>query len=190
MRSMPSTASSTCSSSAKVRLSGFGRSRPYEFTFWPSSVISRTPSAARFSTSATSSRAGRRELLDLSDQLVRRPAHLAPARRRHDAVGAHAVAADADLHPGLEVALALHREMAGESLELEEALGRDAVAREELGELRHLPRAEGDVDERELLEHLVLDRLRPAAAHADDAGRVLLLEALGLAEVAYEPVVG
>ena len=41
-------------------------------------------------------------------------------------------------------------QVAGEALELEEALGRQRVAREELGELVDLPRAEGDVDEREL----------------------------------------
>ena len=39
---------------------------------------------------------------------------------------------------------------------------------QELGELVHLARPEGDVDERELREDLVLDRLRPAAADADD----------------------
>ena len=40
---------------------------------------------------------------------------------------------------------------------------------QELGELVDLARAEGDVDERELPEDLVLDRLRPAAADADHA---------------------
>ena len=42
---MPSTASTACSSSENRRGSG-RRSRPYELTFWPSSVTSRTPSAA------------------------------------------------------------------------------------------------------------------------------------------------
>ena len=67
---------------------------------------------------------------------------------------------------------ALGRQVAGEALELEEALGGERVAGEELGELVHLAGAEGDVDERELAEHLVLDRLRPAAADADHALRV------------------
>ena len=71
--------------------------------------------------------------------------------------------------------------MAGEALELEVALGGERVAREELGELVHLPGAEGDVDEREALEHLLLDRLRPAAADADDPLGAFALEALGLA---------
>jgi hypothetical protein len=79
--------------------------------------------------------------------------------------------------------------VAGEPLELEEALGGERVAREELGELVHLARAERDVDERELREHLLLHRLRPAAADTDDPLRVLALEPLRLAEVGDEPVV-
>ena len=39
----------------------------------------------------------------------------------------------------------------------------DFAARQELRELVHLAGAEGDIDEREALEHLLLDRLRPAA---------------------------
>ncbi len=46
-------------SSAKVVFAPLGRSRPKEQTFWPSSVTSRTPSAARRSTSVTISPAGR-----------------------------------------------------------------------------------------------------------------------------------
>jgi hypothetical protein len=80
--------------------------------------------------------------------------------------------------------------MAGEALELEVALGGDAVGGEELGELVDLTRAEGDVDERELAEHLVLDGLGPAAADADDPLRVVLLERLGLVEVGDEALVG
>ena len=79
----------------------------------------------------------------------------------------HHVAARRDLHPALEVARALHRQPAGEVLELEVALRGQRVARQELGELVDLPGAERDVDERELLEDLVLDRLRPAPADAD-----------------------
>ena len=63
-------------------------------------------------TSATSSSNGR---LDL-----------APARRGHDAVGAAAVAADADLHPALERPRAARRQLAGEALELEVPLGASA----------------------------------------------------------------
>ena len=48
--------------------------------------------------------------------------------------------------------------------------------REELRQLVHLAGAEGDVDERELAEHLILDRLRPAAADPDQHVRAAALE--------------
>ena len=81
-------------------------------------------------------------------------------------------------------------QVSGEALELEVALGGQRVAREELGELVHLPGSEGDVDEREALEHLLLDRLRPAAADADDPLRLFALQALGLAQMGDEAAVG
>src|SRR4029078_6957233 len=96
-----------------------------------------------------------------------RPRHLATARGGHDAVRADHVAAGRDLHPALEVAAALGRQVAREALELEETLGRVRVGGEELAQLVDLARAEGDVDERELTEDLVLDGLRPAAADPD-----------------------
>jgi hypothetical protein len=56
MRSMPSIASIVRNRSANSgRYCPAPRSRPYEFTFWPSSVISETPSAASVSTSCTMS---------------------------------------------------------------------------------------------------------------------------------------
>ena len=58
-RLMPSTAATARSSSANVARPSRGRSRPYEFTFWPSRVTSRTPSPARASTSPTTSAGGR-----------------------------------------------------------------------------------------------------------------------------------
>ena len=48
------------------------------------------------------------------------------------------------------VARPLGRQVAGEALELEVALGGERVGGQELGELVHLAGAEGDVDEREL----------------------------------------
>ena len=129
------------------------------------------------------------EALDLGDQLLGGPTDLAPARGGHDAVGAAAIAADRDLHPGLELALAVRGQMSRETLELEKPLRREAVAREELGELRHLSGSECDIDERKALEDLVLDRLRPAAAHPDDLLGALGLQALGLPEMADQPVV-
>ena len=83
-----------------------------------------------------------------------------------------------DLHPAPGTRARACRQVAGEALELEVALRGERVAREELRELVDLAGAERDVDERELAEHLLLDRLRPAAADADDALRVAPLERL------------
>ena len=66
------------------------------------------------------------------------PAATSAAGGGDDAVRAGAGAAHGDLHPGLVLTLPLHREMAGEALELEEALRAQAVTREELGQLVHL----------------------------------------------------
>src|SRR5439155_4779828 len=101
-----------------------------------------------------------------------------------------AVAADGDLHPRLVVARTPHRQVAGEALELEEPLRGQRVAGEELRELVDLAGPEGDVDERELAEDLVLDRLRPAAADADDPLGIAPLERRGLVEVGDEALVG
>jgi hypothetical protein len=126
----------------------------------------------------------------LGDELVRRPRDLATARRGHDAVRADHVAAGGDLHPALELAGALGGKVAGEALELEEALGGDRVAGEELTELVELARPEGDVDVGELPEDVVLDRLRPAPADADHPLGVAALERAGLAQVGDEALVG
>jgi hypothetical protein len=129
------------------------------------------------------------QALHLGDQLGGRAAHLPPARRGHDAVRAHAVAAHGDLHPRLVAAGALHRQAPREALELEVALGGQAVARQELGQLGDLAGPEGDVDERELLEDALLHRLRPATPDPDDPRRVLGLEAPRLPEVGDEAAI-
>ena len=131
-----------------------------------------------------------RQALELVVQLAGGPRRLAPARGGHDAVRAAAVAAHRDLHPGLELALAAGGQVPGEALELEVALRGERVAGQELGQPVDLARPEGDVHEREHLEHLVLQRLRPAAAHPDHPGRVLGLQPLGLAQVADQAAVG
>src|SRR4051794_35397816 len=131
-----------------------------------------------------------REALHLDDELLQRPPDLPAARRGHDAVRAAAVAADRDLHPPLVAALAADRQVAREALELEEALRGDRVAGEELGELVDLTGAEGDVDERELAEDVVLDRLRPAPADADDALGIAPFERRRLAQMGDEALVG
>src|ERR1019366_9908487 len=83
---------------------------------------------------------------NLLHELRRRSADLASARRGDDAVGACAVAPDADLQPPLKRTRPTGRQMAGEPLELEVALGGDRVARQELREPVHLAGSERDVD--------------------------------------------
>ena len=130
------------------------------------------------------------ERLDLGQELLERARDLAPARRRDDAERALHVAAGRDLHPGLDVAGALGRQVAGEALELEVALRRERVAGQELGELVHLAGPERHVDEREPREHTLLHRLRPAAADPDHALGVAPLERPRLVQVRDEALVG
>src|SRR5207248_7367933 len=85
--------------------------------------------------------------LGLGDELLERAADLAPARGGHDAVRARAVAANADLQPALKRARAVRGQMPREALELEVPLRTQRVADQELRELVHLPRSEGDIDE-------------------------------------------
>ncbi len=127
--------------------------------------------------------------LDLGDQRVRVAADLAAASRRHDAVRAHAVAADADLQPALELPRTLDRQVTRERLELEVPLGRQRVAGQELGQLVHLTRPERHVHEREALEDLLLDRLRPASADPDHRVRRPPLERVGLAQMRDEALI-
>ena len=87
MRSMPSTASSARSRSANCgRYWPAPRSRPYEFTFCPRTVISRTPSAASSS--------------HLAHDVAHAPADLRSAHDGHDAEGARVVTPDLDGDPG------------------------------------------------------------------------------------------
>src|SRR5918911_599895 len=94
--------------------------------------------------------------VDVGDELLERPRHLAAAGRGNDAERAAHVAAGGDLDPRLEVARPLGRQVAGEALELEEALCGQGLGGEELRQLVHLAGPEGDVEEWELAEHLVL----------------------------------
>ena len=180
MRSMPSMASTARSSSPNsVRTSG-RRSRPHELTFWPSSVISRTPSSA--------------SRVDLGEDLARPPADLAAAHGGHDAVGADGVAAHGDLHPRLEPALALGGERCGEAALVcrAERRTRDAepTGAEPVAEVMNRARAERDVDERVALEDPIALRLGVAAADRDHRVRVAGLLCLRVAEVCGEPLVG
>ena len=132
----------------------------------------------------------RGQRLDLPDQLAGPATDLAPARLRNDAVGARAVAAHRDLDPALELTRALRWQVPGEVLELEVPLGGQRVLGEELGQPVDLPGPERHVDEREPLEDLVLDRLRPAAADPHHPLGILGLQALCLPQVGDEAVVG
>ena len=177
MRSIPSTASQARSSSPKsVRIPGAPRSRPQEFTFWPSSVISRTPSLARRVTSATIS-PGRR--------LTSRPRTAGTMQYAHLRVAAHR-----DLHPGLEGPLPVRREPGRER-----PLGGDpertpphalAVRADPVGEVRDRPGPERHVDERVELEEAVALSLGVAAADGDDRVGIPLLQHARVAQVGRE----
>ena len=80
--------------------------------------------------------------------------------------------------------------MAGEALELEVPLRGERVAHQELGQLVHLAGAKGDVHEREALEHLLLERLRPAASYPDHALGPFALQAARFTEMRDEAAVG
>jgi hypothetical protein len=89
----------------------------------------------------------------------------------------------------LELALAAGRQVAGEVLELEVALGAERVRVEELGQLVDLSGPEGDIDERKALKDLVLDRLRPAATHPNDPIRLFALQPLRLPQMGDEATI-
>jgi hypothetical protein len=80
--------------------------------------------------------------------------------------------------------------VAREALELEEPLSGQRFRRQELRQLVDLSGSEGDVDERKLLEDLLLDGLGPAPADPDDPVGMRALEVLGLMQVGDEPLVG
>src|SRR5919197_1648636 len=84
----------------------------------------------------------------LGDDLAGPPADLAAADGGDDAVRALRVAAHRDLHPGLEGALAVHRQLAGERplLDAEPAAGNaEAAGAEPFSEVRDRSRPEGDI---------------------------------------------
>ncbi len=132
-----------------------------------------------------------RERRRLAHEVVRVAAVLAAAHARDDAVGAVAVAAGRDLQPRLVGAVALERQLAGEAVERREVAARDLAARlDEVAQAMDVARPERQVDERELLEELVLHRLRPAPSHDDHLAGVALLGGAGVHQVGDEAVVG
>src|SRR6266576_805339 len=106
----------------------------------------------------------------LRDDVARAAAHLTPANGGHDAVGALRVATHRDLHPGLEGAFTVHRQLAGEAAVVEaEASARDTepARAEPFAEMRNRSRAERDVDVRVELEEALALGFRIAAADGD-----------------------
>ncbi len=129
----------------------------------------------------------------LGDDLSRPPADLAAANRRDDAVRALGVAAHRDLHPRLERACPVRRQLPGERpLDDSEAAAIDADAphSDPVGEMRDRARSERHVDERIELEDPLALGLRVAAAHGDHAVRLGLLQRPRLREMRGEPLVG
>ena len=160
-----------------VEISG-ARSRPQELTFWPSSVISLTPSAASRVTSATMS-PGRR--------LCSRPRTAGTMQYEH----VELQPIDTCTH-ALNGALAVLRQVAGEMLvRAEPARARRRRPRPDpLAEVRDRAGPERDVDLRIELEDPLLLRLGVAAADGDHEVGVLALPRSGVAEVGGELRVG
>src|SRR5439155_12406479 len=133
-----------------------------------------------------------RKLPYLGEDLAGAAADLAAAHGRDDAVRAHRVAPHRDLHPGLEAALAVHRQRSreGSGLGSAETAARSlAPGPEPLTEVRDRARPEGDVDERIELEQPVALGLGVAAADRDHLLGVSALEHLRVAEVGGEALV-
>ena len=127
----------------------------------------------------------------LGHDLTGTPALLAAANRGNDAVSARRVAAHRDLHPRLEAALAAEREVGREMLVRAEPAARNGVpARgDPLAEVRDRARAEGDVDERILLEDPLPLGFCVAPADGDHDVRPLALQRTRVAEVRGETCV-
>ena len=134
------------------------------------------------------------ERRDLGENFARPARDLAAAHRGHDAIGADGVAAHRDLDPGLEAALAVHRQRRRERALIARPPrpARHAVAAraEPLAEMRDRARAERDVDLRIEREDAVALRLREAAADGDDRVGVRSLARAGVAEIRGELRVG
>ena len=159
------------------------RSRPYELTFWPSSVISTTPSSASRS--------------HLVDELVERATDLAAAHRGHDAERAGVVAADLDRDPRRVIDLAFDGDRGREGVGVVGRLVPDLRDRAVLAGLMqqidgpvHVVGAEHDVDVARLLADEIAILLGEAAADHDLQVRARVLERLEVTERAVELVVG
>ena len=178
---MPSTASSARSRSANCgRHWPAPRSRPYELTFWPSSVISRDAVGG--------------ELLDLVDDVAHAPADLGAAHDGHDAERARVVAPDLDGDPrasGRPRARAGSADGYASCSSRISTTGPSARALvEQRGRVGEVVGAEHDVDVAGPLDDQLAVLLGQAAADRDLQVGPAVLQRLEVPEVAVELVVG
>ena len=131
----------------------------------------------------------RSELLDLRDDLARTPALLAPPYGGHDAVRARRVASHRHLHPGLESALRVQRQVSREVLVRAETSARNGVpaGADPRAEVRDRAGAERNVDERVLLEDAVALSLGVATTDGDHDVGSIALHGARVPEVCRQP---
>ena len=133
------------------------------------------------------------KLLDLRKDLTGPPALLAPTNRRDDAVRALRVAAHRDLDPGLELALAVHRQTAREAAVIEPKAppcDTGAPGTDPFAEVWDRSRAERDVHVRVELEQPLALRLGVAAAYCDHLLGIARLDRPRLGQASGEALVG
>src|SRR5919197_3596622 len=122
---------------------------------------------------------------DLGDDLAEPPALLSAPDRRDDAVRALRVAPHRDLHPGLNAPLAVPRQVGREVLMRAELAARNGIPTraDAVAEVGNRAGAEGDVDERVLLEDPLALCLGIAAADSDHEIGTLALPRRRISEV-------
>src|SRR2546425_4138134 len=120
-------------------------------------------------------------------------AHLASANGRHDAVGALRVATHRDLYPGLEPALAVHRQLTREAPVVDAespACDAEPAGSQPLAEMRDRARPERDVDVRIEIEEPLALRFGVATPDRDHLLRVAPLDRGSLREMRRELLIG
>ena len=155
------------------------RSRPYEFTFWPSSVISETPSAASVSTSCTMSPMRR---------LTSRPRTDGTMQNAHELSQPIWIVTHAEWSTSRRAGNA--DGYASCSSRISTIGPSSSRACEELGRRREVVRPEHDVDVRRSREHDVAVLLREAAADRDLQVGPFVLQRLEVTEMPVQLVVG
>ena len=176
MRSTPSVASTARRSCAK----SVPRSRPYELTFWPSSVNSRTPAPASRPTSARIS-PGRRE--------TSRPRTAGTMQYEHTELQPIEICTQAWKTRSRCIGSCAAKRRSS-PVPKRAPVDAEPARAEPLREVRDRPRPERDVDLRVEREQPVALRLGVAAADGDHGVRPLPLLRCGVAEVRGELRVG